>query len=127
MRFRIIWTGYENDNKFQVTNIENARGSTQLLAQTTLRNILGIKKLSEMMSDREGIAKTMKLILDEATEHWGVHVERVEVKDVRLPQNLQRAMAAEAEASREAKAKLIVAEGEQAASHALKEAADVMR
>ncbi|GFN81130.1 erythrocyte band 7 integral membrane protein [Plakobranchus ocellatus] len=64
--------------------------------------------------------------LDEATDPWGVKVERVEVKDVRLPVQLQRAMAAEAEAAREARAKVIAAEGEQKASRALKEAADVM-
>eukprot|EP00105_Crassostrea_gigas_P035688 XP_019919836.1 PREDICTED: band 7 protein AGAP004871-like [Crassostrea gigas] len=64
--------------------------------------------------------------LDEATDPWGVKVERVEIKDVRLPIQLQRAMAAEAEASREARAKIVAAEGEQKASRALKEAADVM-
>uniref|UniRef100_A0A914VXM4 Band 7 domain-containing protein n=1 Tax=Plectus sambesii TaxID=2011161 RepID=A0A914VXM4_9BILA len=64
--------------------------------------------------------------LDEGTDPWGVKVERVEVKDVRLPQQLQRAMAAEAESTREARAKVIAAEGEQKASRALKEAADVM-
>ena len=68
----------------------------------------------------------MQLSLDEATDPWGIKVERVEVKDVRLPVQLQRAMAAEAEASREARAKVIAAEGEQKASRALKEAADVM-
>jgi erythrocyte band 7 integral membrane protein len=64
--------------------------------------------------------------LDHATDHWGVKVERVEVKDVRLPQSMQRAMATEAEATREARAKLVAAEGEQKASYALKEAADVI-
>lgn len=111
---------------FQITQVENARNSTQLLSQTTLRNILGTKTLAEMLSDRAGIAKFMQVTLDDATEPWGVKVERVEVKDVRLPPQLQRAMAAEAEASREAKAKLIVAEGEEKASHALKAAADVI-
>jgi erythrocyte band 7 integral membrane protein len=80
--------------------------STRLLAQTTLRNILGTKTLSEILADREHIAQTMQTNLDSATEPWGVKVERVEVKDVRLPQNLQRAMAAEAEATREARAKV---------------------
>jgi len=65
--------------------------------------------------------------LDEGTEHWGVKVERVEVKDIRLPQQLTRAMAAEAEAAREARAKVVAAEGEQKASRALKEAADVIQ
>jgi erythrocyte band 7 integral membrane protein len=80
--------------------------STRLLAQTTLRNILGTKTLSEILADREHIAQTMQSTLDVATDPWGVKVERVEVKDVRLPQNLQRAMAAEAEATREARAKV---------------------
>lgn len=64
--------------------------------------------------------------MDDATEQWGIYVERVEIKDVRLPVQLQRAMAAEAEAAREARAKVIAAEGEQRAAHALKEAADVI-
>ncbi|KAH7693035.1 Protein STO-6, partial [Aphelenchoides avenae] len=106
-----------------VCNIEDCTGSTKLLAQTTLRNVLGTKTLSEMLSDREHISHQMQTVLDEATEDWGVHVERVEVKDVRLPKQLQRAMAAEAEANREAKAKVIAAEGEQKASQALKDAA----
>jgi erythrocyte band 7 integral membrane protein len=106
-----------------VVNIEDSTGSTKLLAQTTLRNVLGTKTLSEMLSDREHISHQMQLALDEATENWGVQVERVEVKDVRLPKQLQRAMAAEAEANREAKAKVIAAEGEQKASQALKDAA----
>merc|ERR1711964_911532 len=75
---------------------------------------------------RESIAQDMQDTLDEATGPWGVKVERVEVKDVRLPVQLQRAMAAEAEAAREARAKVIAAEGEQKASRALKEAADVI-
>uniref|UniRef100_A0A914ZEX5 Band 7 domain-containing protein n=2 Tax=Parascaris TaxID=6254 RepID=A0A914ZEX5_PARUN len=109
-----------------VTNVEDAARSTKLLAQTTLRNILGTKTLAEMLSDREAISLQMQTTLDEATEPWGVKVERVEVKDVRLPIQLQRAMASEAEAAREARAKVIVAEGEQKASRALKEAAEVI-
>uniref|UniRef100_A0A0L8IG19 Band 7 domain-containing protein n=1 Tax=Octopus bimaculoides TaxID=37653 RepID=A0A0L8IG19_OCTBM len=103
-----------------VANVENAHHSTRLLAQTTLRNMLGTKNLSEILTDREASA------LDDATENWGIHVERVAIKDVRLPVQLQRAMAAEAEASREAKAKVIAAEGEHQASRALKEAADLV-
>lgn len=109
-----------------VTNVEDAARSTKLLAQTTLRNILGTKTLAEMLSDREAISHHMQSTLDEATDPWGVKVERVEVKDVRLPVQLQRAMAAEAEAAREARAKVIAAEGEQKASRALKEAAEVI-
>ncbi|KJH46076.1 SPFH/Band 7/PHB domain protein [Dictyocaulus viviparus] len=108
-----------------VTNVEDASRSTKLLAQTTLRNILGTRTLAEMLSDREAISHQMQCTLDEATDPWGVKVERVEVKDVRLPLQLQRAMAAEAEATREAGAKVIAAEGEQKASQALREAAEV--
>jgi len=109
-----------------ITNVEDSNRSTRLLAATTLRNVLGTKNLSEILSDRENISHTMQVSLDEATDPWGVKVERVEVKDVRLPVQLQRAMAAEAEAAREARAKVIAAEGEQKASRALKDAADVM-
>ncbi|XP_048587084.1 stomatin [Nematostella vectensis] len=109
-----------------ITNVENANRSTRLLAQTTLRNILGTKSLSEILSERDNISHTMEVALDEATDPWGVKVERIEVKDVRLPQQLQRAMAAEAEASREARAKVIAAEGEMNASRALKEASDII-
>uniref|UniRef100_A0A3Q3FAL9 Podocin n=1 Tax=Labrus bergylta TaxID=56723 RepID=A0A3Q3FAL9_9LABR len=96
------------------------------VAQTTLRNVLGTKNLSELLSDREGIAHSMQSSLDEATDDWGIKVERVEIKDVKLPHQLQRAMAAEAEASREARAKVIAAEGEMNASRALKEASLVI-
>ncbi|CAF4461121.1 unnamed protein product, partial [Rotaria sp. Silwood2] len=116
-----------------VTNVANPRVSTQLLAATTLRNILGTKTLQEILTDRENISHLMQTHLDEGTEPWGVKVERVEMKDVRLPANMQRSMAAEAEgqnlfyffvfllnneilfivvATREAHAKVISAEGE---------------
>ncbi|XP_063235156.1 band 7 protein AGAP004871 isoform X2 [Bacillus rossius redtenbacheri] len=109
-----------------VANVENAHHSTRLLAQTTLRNIMGTKPLHEILSDRDLISNTMQVTLDEATEAWGIKVERVEIKDVRLPVQLQRAMAAEAEAAREARAKVIAAEGEQKASRALREASEVI-
>jgi len=109
-----------------VTNVEDASKSTKLLAATTLRNVLGTKTLGEVLSDRDQICNSMQGSLDAATDPWGIKVERVEVKDVRLPVQLQRAMAAEAEAARDARAKVISAEGEQKASRALKEAADVL-
>lgn len=109
-----------------VTNVEDAAKSTKLLAATTLRNVLGTKTLGEVLSDRDHICNAMQGSLDLATDPWGIKVERVEVKDVRLPVQLQRAMAAEAEAARDARAKVISAEGEQKASRALKEAADVL-
>ncbi|ELU10940.1 hypothetical protein CAPTEDRAFT_172850 [Capitella teleta] len=109
-----------------VANVENAHHSTRLLAQTTLRNVLGTKNLAEILSEREAISNSMQTALDSATDQWGIKVERVEIKDVRLPVQLQRAMAAEAEAAREARAKVIAAEGENKAAHALKEASEVM-
>jgi erythrocyte band 7 integral membrane protein len=109
-----------------VANVDDYGGSARLLAATTLRNILGTRTLGDILSDRESIAYEMQKCLDEGTEPWGVYVERVEVKDVRVPEQLQRAMAAEAEAAREARAKVIAAEGEHKASRALRHAADVI-
>lgn len=109
-----------------INNVTDYSHSTRLLAATTLRNVLGTRNLSEILSERENISHTMQSSLDEATDPWGVKVERVEIKDVRLPVQLQRAMAAEAEAAREARAKVIAAEGEMRASRSLKEASDVI-
>ncbi|CAF0828880.1 unnamed protein product [Rotaria sp. Silwood1] len=109
-----------------VANVEHAQESTRLLAQTSLRNVLGTRLLSELLCDRGAVSNSMRECLDEATDKWGIKVERVEIKDVRLPQMLQRIMAAEAEAAREARAKIIVSEGEFKASRALKEAADIL-
>uniref|UniRef100_A0A0X3P2L8 Band 7 domain-containing protein n=1 Tax=Schistocephalus solidus TaxID=70667 RepID=A0A0X3P2L8_SCHSO len=106
-----------------VVNVENANRSTRLLAQTTLRNVLGTVDLYSLLTDLEEIAAMMQETLDSATDTWGVKVERVEIKDVRLPLQLQRAMAAEAEATREARAKVIAAKGEEDASRSLKLAA----
>ncbi|XP_076640743.1 band 7 protein AGAP004871 [Halictus rubicundus] len=109
-----------------VVKIANYSHSTRLLAASTLRTVLGTRNLAEILSERENISHTMQTSLDEATDPWGVKVERVEIKDVRLPVQLQRAMATEAEATREARAKVIAAEGEMLASRALKEASDVI-
>ena len=109
-----------------VANVDDYACSAKLLAATTLRNILGTKTLGDILAERETIARDMQFRLDEATEPWGVYVERVEVKDVRVPEQLQRAMAAEAEAAREARAKVIAAEGEHKASRALRLAAEVI-
>ncbi|XP_052220327.1 stomatin-like isoform X2 [Dreissena polymorpha] len=114
------------DATLSIICIENAQSSTRLLAATTLRNVLGTKPLSEILTDRESIASQMQHTLDEGTHPWGVKIERVEMKDVRLPVQMQRAMAAEAEATRDARAKVILAEGEMKASRSLKEAADIM-
>jgi len=109
-----------------VANVDDYSGSARLLAATTLRNVLGTMTLGDILCNREAIAKEMKSVLDEGTEPWGVKVERVEVKDVRVPEQLMRAMAAEAEAAREARAKVIAAEGEHKASRALRQAAEVI-
>lgn len=109
-----------------ICNNDDYNRSTRLLAATTLRNILGTRNLSEILSEREEIGEAMHKNLEIATDPWGVHVDRVEIKDVRLPQQMQRAMAAEAEATRDARAKVIASEGEQKASKALKEAADII-
>jgi len=109
-----------------VANVDDYSGSARLLAATTLRNVLGTLSLGDILSQRETIAREMKETLDDATEAWGVQVERVEVKDVRVPEQLMRAMAAEAEAARDARAKVIAAEGEHKASRALRMAAEVI-
>ena len=125
-----------------VANVDDYSGSARLLAATTLRNVLGTLTLGDILCQREAIAREMKVrisrlsapgsdltikdVLDEGTEPWGVTVERVEVKDVRVPEQLQRAMAAEAEAAREARAKVIAAEGEHKASRALRHAAEII-
>ncbi|XP_017482119.1 PREDICTED: erythrocyte band 7 integral membrane protein-like [Rhagoletis zephyria] len=109
-----------------VIQIANVEASTRLLAQTTLRNVAGTKMLMELLADKDAISQAIEKILDEATDPWGVKVELVEIKDVRLPLSLQRAMAAEAEATREAKAKIVAAEGEFNAAQTLKQASDVI-
>ncbi|RNA19221.1 mechanosensory 2 [Brachionus plicatilis] len=109
-----------------VNKVANAQYSTRLLAATSLRNILGTKTLQEILVDKESITQHMQSTLDLATDDWGVKIERIELKDVRLPVEMQRAMATEAEATRDARAKLVAAQGEQNASVALKEAADII-
>jgi len=115
-----------SDPESAVTNVDDYSGSARLLAATTLRNVLGTKNLGDILSERESIAHDLHELLLEATEPWGVTVERVEVKDVRVPEQLMRAMAAEAEAARNARAKVIAAEGEHKASRSLRHAAEVI-
>ena len=115
------------DPESAITNVDDYSGSARLLAATTLRNVLGTKNLGDILSERESIAHEMQELLLEATEPWGVTIERVEVKDVRVPEQLMRAMAAEAEAARNARAKVIAAEGEHKASRSLKHAAEVLK
>ena len=109
-----------------VVQIEDYRRATWNIAQTTLRNVLGQSELDEILSAREKINHKLQQIIDEATEPWGIKVSIVEVKDVELPQTMQRAMARQAEAEREKRAKIIHAEGELGASKALAAAAKVL-
>jgi len=106
--------------------VKNYDTSTRLLAATTLRTILGTKSLTEILSERDTISHDILHLIESATTAWGIKVERLEIKDVILPKTLQRAMAAEAEATREARAKVIAADGELKASKNLKEASDVI-
>ncbi|KAI6206765.1 hypothetical protein M3Y94_00950200 [Aphelenchoides besseyi] len=109
-----------------VVNIENARASTKLLAQSTLRNALGARTLTQILSERERLSTEIRDTLSSVTESWGVKIERIELKDLRLPKNLQRKMASIAEANQDAEAKCISAEGECRASESLKNAARVL-
>ncbi len=107
-----------------VTEVENYHYATSQLAQTTLRSILGQVELDELLSEREKINDNLQSILDKQTDPWGIKVSSVEVKHVDLPSEMQRAMAKQAEAEREKRAKIIHAEGEFQASSQLAAAAD---
>jgi hypothetical protein len=109
-----------------VTKVLDHFRATSQIAQTTLRSVLGQSDLDELLSEREKINARLQMIIDEQTEPWGVKVSTVEVKDVELPQSMQRAMARQAEAERERRAKVINADGELQASQRLAEAGLVM-
>jgi regulator of protease activity HflC (stomatin/prohibitin superfamily) len=109
-----------------VTKVADYRLATVQIAQTTLRNVLGQSLLDEVLSERVEINMRLQRIIDEQTEPWGVKVSAVEIKDVELPQTMQRAMARQAEAEREKRAKIIHAEGERQAAEALAQAAGVI-
>jgi len=109
-----------------VIEIEDFRYATSQLAQTTLRSVLGEVELDELLSDREKINAILKRIIDERTDAWGIEVSAVEVKDVDLPDAMKRAMARQAEAERERRAKVIAAQGELQASKTLAEAAHTL-
>jgi regulator of protease activity HflC (stomatin/prohibitin superfamily) len=109
-----------------VVEVENYLLATSKLAQTTLRSVLGQVELDELLAEREAINHRLQTILDQQTEPWGVKVSNVEVKQVDLPVEMQRAMARQAEAERERRAKIIAAEGELQASEKLGDAAAVM-
>jgi regulator of protease activity HflC (stomatin/prohibitin superfamily) len=117
---------YVADPLKSVLCAENYRLATTLLAQTTLRSVVGESELDELLQKRETINDRMTRILDEGTDPWGVKVTTVEVKDVQVPRNMQRAMGSQAEAERERRAKVISAEGELQASNSLLRAANNM-
>jgi regulator of protease activity HflC (stomatin/prohibitin superfamily) len=112
--------------KDAIVQIENFMVATSQIAQTTLRSVLGQHQLDELLSEREKINAILQSIIDEQTAPWGIKVSIVEVKDVEIPQGMQRAMARQAEAERERRAKVINAEGEYQASERLKDAANVI-
>jgi regulator of protease activity HflC (stomatin/prohibitin superfamily) len=118
--FRII------EPKNAIVQIENFMVATSQIAQTTLRSVLGQHLLDELLSERDKINAILQEIIDEATSPWGIKVSIVEVKDVEIPSGMQRAMARQAEAERERRAKVINAEGEFQASERLKDAALVI-
>ena len=118
--FRIV-----DANASQV-QVESFMVATSQIAQTTLRSVLGQHVLDELLSERDKINTILQSIIDEATSPWGIKVTVVEVKDVEIPSDMQRAMARQAEAERERRAKVISAEGEFQASERLKDAAAVM-
>ncbi len=118
--FRIV------EPKAAIVQIENFMVATSQIAQTTLRSVLGQHVLDELLSERDKINSILQSIIDEATSPWGIKVSIVEVKDVEIPAGMQRAMARQAEAERERRAKVISAEGEFQASERLKDAAMVI-
>ncbi|MEO0246600.1 MAG: slipin family protein [candidate division WOR-3 bacterium] len=109
-----------------VVEVENYAYATSQIAQTTLRSVLGEVELDELLAKREELNHRLQKIIDEQTDPWGVKVSAVEIKHVDLPQEMQRAMAKQAEAERERRAKIINAEGEYQAAERLKEAAEVL-
>src|SRR6478735_5605317 len=118
--FRIV------EPKAAIVQVENYMVATSQIAQTTLRSVLGQHQLDELLAEREKINAILQGIIDEATSPWGIKVSIVEVKDVEIPTGMQRAMARQAEAERERRAKVISAEGEFQASERLKDAAIVI-
>ncbi|MGB3683091.1 MAG: slipin family protein, partial [Rubrobacteraceae bacterium] len=118
--FRVV------DPNNSVVEVENFVLATSQISQTTLRSVLGNKDLDDLLTNRESINSELQSIIDEQTDPWGIKVSVVEVKDVEIPQQMQRAMARQAESERERRAKIITAEGEFQSSQRLREAADTL-
>ncbi len=116
--FRVV------DPNRSVIEVENHVMATSQISQTTLRSVLGQKDLDDLLTNREQINEELQNIIDDQTDPWGIKVSVVEVKDVEIPQQMQRAMARQAESERERRAKIIAAEGEYQASQRLRQAAD---
>jgi regulator of protease activity HflC (stomatin/prohibitin superfamily) len=118
--FRVV------DPESSVVKVLDHIRATSQISQTTLRNVLGQSELDELLAKREDLNQTLQGIIDEHTDPWGVKVSTVEIKDVELPESMRRSMAAQAEAERERRAKIIHAEGEFQASEKLSQAATVI-
>jgi regulator of protease activity HflC (stomatin/prohibitin superfamily) len=118
--FRVI------DPNHAIVEVENFLLATSQIAQTTLRSVLGKAELDQLLSERERLNEDLQKIIDEQTEPWGVKVTTVEIKDVEIPEQMQRAMARQAEAERERRAKIINSEGEYQAAEKLAAAADII-
>lgn len=114
------------DPEKSIVQVQNFIAATQQISQTTLRSVIGQAHLDQLLAERDELNAQLQAIIDEATDPWGVKVSTVEIKDVELPKSMQRAMAAQAEAERDRRAKIINAEGEFQAAQKLAEAAAVM-
>lgn len=114
------------DSRKVVTKIEDAMAATNQVAQTTLRSIIGQHELDDVLTERDKINAKLQSLIDRQTEGWGIKVNAVEIKDVEIPQQMQRAMARQAEAERERRAKIVAAEGELQAAEKLAQAAAVI-
>jgi len=118
--FRVV------DSNRAVVEVENYLIATSQISQTALRSVLGKAELDQLLADRERLNEELQKIIDESTEPWGVKVTAVEIKDVEIPEQMQRAMARQAEAERERRAKIINSEGEFQAAQKLTDAADII-
>ncbi len=119
----VVYFRVMDPNK-SIVEVENHVLATSQISQTTLRSVLGKKDLDDLLTNREAINEELQTIIDDHTDPWGVKIGVVEVKDVEIPQQMQRAMARQAESERDRRAKIIAAEGEYQASQRLKQAAD---
>ncbi|HET7418668.1 MAG TPA: slipin family protein [Solirubrobacterales bacterium] len=118
--FRVV------DSNRAVVEVENYLIATSQISQTALRSVLGKAELDQLLADRERLNEELQIIIDQSTEPWGVKVTAVEIKDVEIPEQMQRAMARQAEAERERRAKIINSEGEFQAAQKLTDAADII-